>query len=101
MDSIGEYFWGLLGYSRSHPNPAEDTESEIELECEAFGPNTMLQKQHLLRRRSTSKRFIIGDEGEDDTNSIPDIEVTAASDQPVMENLSSPNLLKPVPATLT
>lgn len=73
------YFWALLGYktdSGSTEPKTTTTAGSDELfevvggrkEPEAVADELfeMLHKQHLLRRKSSSKRFVIGDEGEEE-----------------------------------
>lgn len=104
MDSLSEYFWGLFGYTKVSVHTPEETESETEIECDQVSETTiMLPKQHLLKRRS-SKRFVIGDENDDDTitSVIPNIEVTAAADvTETTEWTKSTNHLQPQQPTLT
>lgn len=81
------YFWALLGYktdSGSTKPKTTTTAGSDELfevvtgrkEPEAVADELfeMLHKQHLLRRKSSSKRFVIGDEGEEEaaTATMPD-----------------------------
>lgn len=91
------YFWALLGYktdsghaeSKTTTTAVSDESFEIvagRKEPEAVNDDLfeMLHKQHLLRRKSSSKRFVIGDEGEE--------EATAATMSDSAQNAGVANL---------
>lgn len=78
--SLLNYFRGLLGYS----NNSDSEQIDIEDNSCITITSTMLHKQHLLRRKS-SKRFVIGDEGEEDASPISNTEVTGTANAPSAE----------------
>lgn len=87
MNSTNDFFWDLLGRC---DEGVEIKSADIEFDLD----DRKMSPKHLMRRKS-SKRFVIGDEGDEDFK-IPDIEVTSSDDQPLMNSVqSSSNLLMP------